>query len=478
MKTILRKTEMKRISRFLSGVLIAGLALHCGGGGIGGTGSVSGFGSVWVNGIEWFTDSAVITFDGVPGTEADLRIGMVVDLDGEPTGAATATANSVSFDDAVQGPVASISPVSATVKELTIFGQTVVVQLGATVFDDSDPMFAFGSVALDDVLEVSGHVDGAGVISATWVRRLGEVALGQTAVELEGVIHGLTGLPSFVLGGTIVLVDGNTDLSEIGGGLVNGLAVEVEGILRAHGIVQAGSVAAADAPPVNIADFSLEGIVSDFVSLADFRVAGQRVDASNATFEPLDPGFVADGVVVEVEGPISSGLLVADEVELESGEVKIHAEVASPADIDAVAGRVVLLGIEVELAPDAELQDERDGLPGFGLSDVVAGDFLEVAAIKVGGGVVLADNLKRIPADDVVLRGPLGGFDEGALEIAICGVGVPVSGASAFYDDLGAPLSSSEFFAALRLGAGVTVVDWLDADQTTIDVADEAELEE
>ena len=59
MKTILRKTEMKRISRFLSGVLIAGLALHCGGGGIGGTGSVSGFGSVWVNGIEWFTEERI-----------------------------------------------------------------------------------------------------------------------------------------------------------------------------------------------------------------------------------------------------------------------------------------------------------------------------------------------------------------------------------------------------------------------------------
>ena len=101
---------------------------------------------------------------------------------------ATATASSVSFDDAIQGPVSSISPVSATVKELTIFGQTVVVQQGVAVFDDSDPSFAFGTVALDDVLEVSGHVDGAGVINATWVRRLGVVELGQTAVELEGVI--------------------------------------------------------------------------------------------------------------------------------------------------------------------------------------------------------------------------------------------------------------------------------------------------
>jgi hypothetical protein len=477
MKTILRKTEMKRISRFLSGVLIAGLALHCGGGGIGGTGSVSGFGSVWVNGIEWFTDTAVITFDGVPGTEADLRIGMVVDLDGDPTGEATATASSVSFDDAIQGPVSSISPVSATVKELTIFGQTVVVQQGVAVFDDSDPSFAFGTVALDDVLEVSGHVDGAGVINATWVRRLGVVELGQTAVELEGVIQSLTGFPSFVLGGTLVLVDGDTDLSELAGGLMNGRSVEVEGILVAIGIVQADRVTDTDAPPVEIANFSLEGIVSDFVSLADFRVAGQRVDASSATFTPLDPSFVADGVVVEVEGPISSGLLVADEVELESGEVTIHAQLASTSDVDPVAGRVVLLGIEVVVAPDAQLTDDRDGLPGFGLTDLVGGDFLQINALQQSSGEVVAGELDRTAATDVFLRGPLTGFDEAVPDVEVSGVNVPLSGAADFYDLLGAPLSLAEFFQELRLGRELGVMDWMDADDTAIDVADEAELE-
>ena len=477
MKMISLKTETKRISRFLSGFLIAGLALHCGGGGIGGTGSVSGFGSVWVNGIEWFTDTAVITFDGVPGTEADLRIGMVVDLDGDPTGATTATASSVSFDDAIQGPVSSISPVSATVKELTIFGQTVVVRQGVAVFDDSDPSFAFGTVALDDVLEVSGHIDGAGVINATWVRRLGVLALGQTAVELEGVIHGLTGLPSFLLGGTTVLVERDTDLSELAGGLVNGRSVEVEGILIATGIVQAGRVAAADAPPVNISEFSLEGIVSDFVSLADFRVAGQRVDASSATFNPLDPSFVADGVVVEVEGPISSGLLVADEVELESGEVRIHAQLASTSDVDPVAGRVVLLGIEVVLAPDAQLTDDRDGLPGFGLADLVGGDFLEIDAVQQTSGEVVAGELDRTAATDVFLRGPVTGFDEAVPDVEIAGVNVPLSGATEFSDPLGAPLSLAEFFQDLRLGRELNVMDWMDADDTVIDVADEAELE-
>jgi hypothetical protein len=296
-------------------------------------------------------------------------------------------------------------------------------------------------------------------------------------VELEGVIQSLTGFPSFVLGGTLVLVDGDTDLSELAGGLMNGRSVEVEGILVAIGIVQADRVTDTDAPPVEIADFSLEGIVSDFVSLADFRVAGQRVDASSATFTPLDPSFVADGVVVEVEGPISSGLLVADEVELESGEVTIHAQLASTSDVDPVAGRVVLLGIEVVVAPDAQLTDDRDGLPGFGLTDLVGGDFLQINAVKQSSGEVVARELDRTDATDVFLRGPLTGFDEAVPDMEIAGVNVPLSGATDFYDLLGAPLSLAEFFQELRLGRELGVMDWMDADDTAIDVADEAELE-
>ena len=33
----------------------------------------------------------------------------------------------------------------------------------------------------------------------------------------------------------------------------------------------------------------IQGIVSEFVSVAEFRVAGQHVDATGARFEPNDP---------------------------------------------------------------------------------------------------------------------------------------------------------------------------------------------
>src|SRR3569833_2369295 len=73
-------------------VLLAGLAACTGdgtqtaGGGIGGTGvsqgPITGFGSIFVNGVEFDTSSATILRGGATVAQNDLRIGMVVAVDG------------------------------------------------------------------------------------------------------------------------------------------------------------------------------------------------------------------------------------------------------------------------------------------------------------------------------------------------------------------------------------------------------------
>ena len=75
----------------LMAVLLVGMAA-CGGGtqlaggGIGGTGisqgSITAFGSVWVNGVEFDTTNAAISRDGSTVAQDDLHIGMVVTIDG------------------------------------------------------------------------------------------------------------------------------------------------------------------------------------------------------------------------------------------------------------------------------------------------------------------------------------------------------------------------------------------------------------
>ena len=66
------------------------------GGGIGGTGissgPIDGFGSIFVNGIEFEIGSALIVVDGVDSAEADLRLGMVVRVCGSWEADGTGTA--------------------------------------------------------------------------------------------------------------------------------------------------------------------------------------------------------------------------------------------------------------------------------------------------------------------------------------------------------------------------------------------------
>ena len=102
--------------------LLIGLA-GCGGGsgggglaGIGGTGvvasgSITGFGSIFVNGVEYEIESGTCEVDDriVSGNcQANLRLGMVVTVEGTVSGS-TGTASRVVFDSAVEGPVSGLT---------------------------------------------------------------------------------------------------------------------------------------------------------------------------------------------------------------------------------------------------------------------------------------------------------------------------------------------------------------------------------
>src|ERR1700754_597553 len=73
------------------------------------SGTVTGFGSVFVNGVRFETSSAAFTINGKPGTQADLRVGHVIKVHGRRDGNGNCTADRVDFDDLVKGPVTSVA---------------------------------------------------------------------------------------------------------------------------------------------------------------------------------------------------------------------------------------------------------------------------------------------------------------------------------------------------------------------------------
>ena len=95
-------------------------------------GTITGFGSVIVNGQTFSTNSATFTIDGQPGTQSDLAVGDVVMIEGTITDGGAPVASSVTYDDAVEGPIIDIDLAAQT---LTVLGQLVRVD-SATSFDD------------------------------------------------------------------------------------------------------------------------------------------------------------------------------------------------------------------------------------------------------------------------------------------------------------------------------------------------------
>ena len=439
-------------------------------------GPIAGFGSVIMNGVRWNTDSATFEINGRPGSQSDLGVGMVVRVEGERFTNGSARADRVIFESRLRGPVRQIDILSADALALEIFGIRAIVSRADTVFDGTD----LDGLAADTVVDLSGFANGEGELEVTHLRLRSGPIVNLTEVKLFGVVSGLAG-GSFMLGTSEINFDETTVIGDFGpGGLRDGLEVRVEGTLLANDAVSAIEL---EAPRRGRDDRfvqnEIQGIVSDFVSVAEFRVAGQHVDATGARFEPNDPALLRDGVRVEAEGPIdSSGVLVAEKVKFRSNRVRIHAELASDDDIDVAADRIWLLDIPIDLDSSTEVRDQRDGANGFDLDDLRAGDFLEIRGIARSDGRVIATRFERDDHDDLLVRGPVDMIDEASRVFTILGVEIPTASFTLFEADDGTPLSESEFHSRLRPGLVVQAKDREDGDETDFDVANEVEIEE
>jgi len=197
------------------------------------SGVVTGFGSIFVDGVEFETDSSSFSLDdGDDGTEDQdgLAVGMVVTVTGTVNAdGVTGTAEHIEFDDELEGIVNASNVGADGTGTMTIMGQTVVIST-TTIFE-SDVVGITGAdlVVAGNVVEVSGFSSGDGTVYATRI----EVKLAAHSgeeIEVKGIITNLTGT-TFDLGGLTVdfstaMFDDNIPDST----LSEGLYIEVKSI--------------------------------------------------------------------------------------------------------------------------------------------------------------------------------------------------------------------------------------------------------
>src|SRR5438270_758348 len=219
-----RRVNVLRIRQFLLATVIAMVAVACGSGGSGmsqssgatpliATGTITGFGSVYVNGIHFQTTSAAIRKNGQTVDQSQLAVGEVARIKGSKDDVDdTGVADEVDVDEAVIGPIDKIDTTGGTV---TVLAQIVKINAGTSVSKNIQPADITG-LKTGDVIHVSGMTDSSGAIVATRIEKgsassplqvVGTVAALNVKVEVEGMLNS-----SNVLVASVVAFEHNGDI--------------------------------------------------------------------------------------------------------------------------------------------------------------------------------------------------------------------------------------------------------------------------
>ncbi len=455
--------------QIVTGFLVALVLGGCGGssgdtvadsdpGGIGGTGissgSISAIGSIVVNGRRFDVESAEITINGVPRSEAALEVGYVVDVRGDFD---DGIAESVEFVPDLIGPVTDNQiAAGADTGTLTVMEQVVRVTSTTIITNAAG---ADGLVAPDRVL-VSGFRDSRQAIVASHIRLLPDSG----AFPEEQIV------------GTAASV--SHDGFEIAGLRIDSAFLPDNGErVIASGTYNAGSVPLFEADRVVPVDelrgdpddeIELEGIVEAFTELSSpFTVNGVTIDGSGAAIEGGKIGIDAE---VEVNGSFDrNGVLIARRIEVDREEnVEVEARVSSVSS-NLTTVRFFNDALAVRITDRTRLKDDTGRIDAFGVDNIAQGDYLEIDGYVSGDGVsVIATRLEREdPEESTIIEGPVQEFDDENDRVTLMGIEVDIQGAT--FDDG----SKSE----IAVGT-IIEITWSGTDIDLSDPADEVEIED
>jgi hypothetical protein len=392
--------------RLALGGLSLGILTACGGasvdvgspaiadGGIRGTGSsvgpVSGFGSVFVNGIKFETEEvgAEFVINGIStGTDDDLQKGMILRIEGEWRDDGTGEAQVVEYDDTFRGQVTTFNGLDPEgAGNFEILGQTITISPQTVIRLET------GATSLnnDDYVRVSAWRDGPGYRAS-----LVEVVDASAEVEIEGPVDAGSvdlGNNTFAINGQLVSYSEptfqNSELTEaeLEDLISGGQFVEVEGSLDIPGEISANKVGLADDrrfQGTNGEDIEITGPVNSFTGGDTFSINGIPVDILDDTrFDDLVRADLVDGLLVEVEGDVSDGVVQAEEISLREGNAEVKGPITESSQNEQLQTFDVG-GVRVQLIAQTLITDGNGTVIRRDFSDLIDGLDVEVEGIEL-----------------------------------------------------------------------------------------------
>ncbi|VAW48660.1 hypothetical protein MNBD_GAMMA03-1378 [hydrothermal vent metagenome] len=445
-----------KLTALASAISLATLLTACGGdgsnsggstAGIGGSGittsgTITGFGSVFVNGIKFETTNSEFNIEGTMGTQDDLAIGMVVQVNGILNDdGLTGTATSIIYDDDLQGPVENFVGNGLTAT-FTVLGITVKIDNKLTYFDDDNGSININTIANGDIVELSGFFDASDTLIASRIERKDD---GEQA-EMKGTITSLSGT-TFILKGISVDAS-NARLEDLPNGLQNNIYVEVKG--HFNGIQIIATKIESEELDFNDYDddnkFEIEGFITHFNSPSDFKINGIRVNANSARLSPSRMQLT-NNLQVEAEGRIVNGVLQASEIKMRGGEVEIQAFISAVDipnnrfELSPVAGQPPII---VTVGPETQYEDDIRDTYGIRLTDLRVGDFIEIEGYQNDDNTIFAIEVEISKPDEVKVQGIIES-NPSADRIKVLGVEFLINNATRFESNNDNDISQSEF---------------------------------
>jgi len=264
----------------------------------------------------------------IKGSAADVAAGAWVQVTGQLTSAGV-KASEITVQpppaDKPQRLAGAITAVDATAKSFTLLGTTVK-------WNDTTKVSPEGKSLANLAAGVTVNVEG------TYSEISGQfTAASVTVVNTTGVVKtiGFSGIAFNVtdaglqIGSYTVQITPNTLLQPAGtklADLVNGSRLSVKvSVSGTDGAIKLTAIAIELQKPEKDDSGTeyvyLAGLVGDFVSSANFKVGGQKVDASGSGVKFIDgeAAKLANGAKVEIKGSVKDGVLIAKQVHFMPG---------------------------------------------------------------------------------------------------------------------------------------------------------------
>jgi hypothetical protein len=406
-------------------------------------GTITAFGSVFVNGVRYDVSRASVKKNDNVVAQAGLAVGEVAVVRGrEDTQTGQGEADSVDVEDSVVGPITTI-----TGNQLTVLGQTISVTANTSFGPGIADLAALKG---GDSIEVSGLPGMGGVVMAT---RIGRAASNEP-LQVLGSVGTVSATTLMINGLTVDFSTANVS------GFASGKPASGD-LVIARGTVFDSTAVKLTATAVRLAETDRgdqaegglveeEGLITRFGSATDFDVAGAKVTTSASTvFKNGTAADLALNVRVEVRGTLDANkVLMADVVDIE--HIAVIGLAAPVSGVDTTMSTLTVLGVTISVDTNTRFEDESSAqVQMFTLKDLAVGDTVLVRGYEhpAGSGMVLATRLVRLaplPSMDVGVRGPFTAST--ATQFKILGITIDATSAQ-FSGKGGQSLTATEFFA-------------------------------